>query len=107
MHLVSQIAGFLNQLYILIKIDKIVWYFACRYKFMEIKSWLKIFLVDKVKNVCYHSGHKTLKLTVSQEWMDEVNRFFACWYKFRTDNLLSHFWLVLTKDEVSEYLLNK
>ena len=29
---------------------------------MEIKSWLKNFLVDKVKNVYYHSGHKDSKI---------------------------------------------
>ena len=28
------------------------------------------------------SGHGTLKLTVSQKWTDEINWFFACWYKF-------------------------
>ena len=28
-------------------------------------------------------GHGILKLTVSQEWADRMNWFFACWYKFR------------------------
>ena len=35
------------------------------------------------KNVCYQSGHRTLKLTVSQEQTDGMNWFFTCWCKFR------------------------
>ena len=28
-------------------------------------------------------GHETLKSAASQEWIDEMSWFFACWYKFR------------------------
>ena len=35
-----------------------------------------------VKNGCDQSGLKDLKLTVSQEWIDGMNWFFACWCKF-------------------------
>ena len=31
-----------------------------------------------VKNGCGQSGHKTLKLAVSQEGVNEKNLFFAC-----------------------------
>ena len=30
-------------------------------------------------------GHGTLKSAVSQEWIDELDWFFACWYKFMKD----------------------
>ena len=36
-----------------------------------------------VKNGHGQSGHGILKLTVSQNWTDEIYWFFACWYKFR------------------------
>ena len=39
-------------------------------------SWSKKFWVGVVKNVCCQSGHRTLKLTVSQECTDQVNKFF-------------------------------
>ena len=39
------------------------------------------FWVGIVKNDCGQSGHRTLKLTVSQKWADGINGFFACWYK--------------------------
>ena len=39
--LANQIAVFLNQLYLQNKIKKIAWFFACWYKFMNIKSWLE------------------------------------------------------------------
>ena len=46
---------------------------------MEIKSWLKNVGVGMVKNGCGQSGHKTLKLALSQEGINEVNVFLACW----------------------------
>ena len=36
-------------------------------------SWSKNFWVGMVINGCGQSGHGTLKLTLSQEWNDEVN----------------------------------
>ena len=56
--------------------DEVAWFFACLYKFMEIKSWLKNIWWGVVKNGCGHSDHMTLKLAVSQEGIDEINGFF-------------------------------
>ena len=36
-----------------------------------------------VKNGDGHSRHGTLKLVISQELIDGINRFSACLYKFR------------------------
>ena len=38
--------------------------------------------MDMYKNGRGQSGHKTLKLTLSQEWIDEMNWFFLCFCKF-------------------------
>ena len=65
------------------QICEIAWFFACWYKFNQIKSWLQNFWMGVVKNGCSQSGHDTLKLTVSQEWIDGMIWFFTCWYKFR------------------------
>ena len=35
-----------------------------------------------VKNGCGLLGLGTIKSAVSQEWIDEMSWFFACWYKF-------------------------
>ena len=32
------------------------------------------------QNMCGQSGDRTPKLTVSEEWTDRINWFFACWY---------------------------
>ena len=45
---------------------------------MEIKSWLKNTGVGMVRNGCGHSGLKTLKLAVSQEGINGINRFLVC-----------------------------
>ena len=45
--------------------------------------------VGMVRNGHGLPGHGTLKLTVSQEWIDGMNWFFACWWKFRKAK--SHF----------------
>ena len=58
--------------------DERAWFFACRYIFMEIKSWLKNFGVNVVKNGCGHGVHGTPILTVSQEEINRVNWFFSC-----------------------------
>ena len=49
-----------------------------RYKFMETESWLKNTGMGVVKNGCGYSGHRTLKLAVSQEGLNGVDWFFAC-----------------------------
>ena len=44
------------------------------------------------------SGHRALKLTLSQKWTDEINWFFACWYKFRkAKSWFNDFWMGLLK----------
>ena len=56
--------------------DEVAWFFACWYKIMEFKSWLKNIWWGVVKNGCGHSDHMTLKLAVSQEGIDGINGFF-------------------------------
>ena len=69
--------------------DGKAWFFACWYKFMEIKSWSKNGLF----------GVGTLKSAVSQEWIDEMNWFFACWYKFRKVNsYFANYWVGTVKN---------
>ena len=41
---------------------------------LKLKFDQKVFWVDMVRNDQF--GHRTLKLTVSQEWADEINWFF-------------------------------
>ena len=36
-----------------------------------------------VRDGCCQPGYRTLKLAVSQEWVDGMDLFFACWWKFR------------------------
>ena len=90
----NQIAALLYQPYLQNKLIKLIfwtnWFFACWCKLMKIKSLLKISWVGMVKSGCDHSCHMSLKLAVSQEWIDGVNWFFACWYKFRKRNLLGN-----------------
>ena len=45
---------------------------------------LKILGVSMVKNGGGQSCDGTLKLTLSEEWTNEMNWFLACWYKFIT-----------------------
>ena len=70
----NQIAGFFNQPYLQNKSMK---YLACWYKFPWIKSWSKIVYMGMARNGCGQSGHWTLKLAVSQEWIDGMNWFFC------------------------------
>ena len=51
-------------------------------KFTKFKSWLKMSYLSMARNGCGQAGLWTLKLTVSQEWPDGINWFFASWYKF-------------------------
>ena len=82
MILVNQNGGFLNQIS-LEQNDEKAWFFACWYKFIEIKSWLKNTGVDVVINGCAHSGRRALKLAVSHEEVNGITWFLVCWYKFR------------------------
>ena len=54
-----------------------------------------------VKDGCGQPGHMTPKLTVSQEWIDEVNWFSACWYKFRK----AKWWLLLVHETLKSAVL--
>ena len=68
--------------------DGINWFFACWYKFMQIKRCLKIFGVDMVKNRCGQSGDGTLKWTVSKKWTDGITHFLHIdtdWQKLKAD----------------------
>ena len=47
-------------------------FFACWYKFMNIKNWLKILWLGMFKNGCGQSGLWTLKLILSEEWTDGI-----------------------------------
>ena len=68
-------------------------FFACWYKFMKIKSWLKIFWSGMFKNGCGQSGLWALKLIVSEEWTDGINRFFGMLVQIYTNyKLLEDFW---------------
>ena len=52
-----------------------------------------------VKNGCGQSGHSTLKLAVSQEWIDGRNWFFSCWCKFRkAKSFFNDSWVGLVKN---------
>ena len=59
--------------------DEKAWFFACWYRFMEIKSWSKSIVVGVVQNCCNNSGLRTLKLAVSQEGIRRINWFLVCW----------------------------
>ena len=48
-------------------------FFACWYRFMENRSWLKNIWVGMVKNGCGHSVLWTLKLAVCQGEMSGIN----------------------------------
>ena len=63
------------------QIDKIASFFVYWYK-LKAKSWSKSFWLSMVKNGCGQYGLWTLKLTVTQEWIDGINWFFGCWNKF-------------------------
>ena len=56
--------------------------FACRYRFMENRSWLRNIGMGVVRNGCGHSVFRTLKLAVCQGKMNEINWFLVCWYNF-------------------------
>ena len=52
------------------------------------------------KSVC-------VKLTLSQEWIDGMNWFFACWWKFRkAKSCLNAFWVGVVKTSF-DYLANE
>ena len=52
--------------------DEKDWFFTYWFKFIEIV----------VINGCAHSGHRNLKLAVSNKGINGINWFLVCWYKF-------------------------
>ena len=59
----------------------------------------KILEVDVVRIRCGYSGHKTLKLVVSQEVNNEIKQFLVCLYKFRKGkSYFNTFWVVVVKN---------
>ena len=59
-------------------------------------NWINWFLAKKG---CGLSGHGTLKSAVSQEWIDEMCWFFACWYKFRkAKSYFNNYWVGMVKN---------
>ena len=57
---------------------------------------IKNFWMGIARNRCGQSGHRTLKVAVSQEWIDGVDWFFAWWCKFRkAKKYFSDFWVNL------------
>ena len=72
-------------------------FFACWHNFMKIN--LKVLGACMVKNGCGQSCDGTLKLTVSEEWTDEINWFFACCYRFITVKIWSKVcWMGIVKN---------
>ena len=70
----NQIAEFFNQTYL--KTNQ--WnslMFCMLVQIQKTKIWSKSFWLGMVENGCGQSGHGTLKLTVSQEWIDGMNWF--------------------------------
>ena len=91
----SQIAGIFNQS----RINHWNGVIFCWYKFTQIKSWSENVWVGMVKNRFGQSGYGTLKLAVSQEWIDGINRFFACWCKCRkAKSYFTDFWVGMVKN---------
>ena len=60
---------------------------------VKLKVGQKCFLMGMVKDVCGQSCHGTLTLIASHEWTNEINWFFAWWYKFRkAKGYFNYFW---------------
>ena len=56
------------------------------------------FWVGVVRNGWGQFRHRTLKLAVSQKWIDAINRFLACWCKFeKAKSYFNDFWVGLVK----------
>ena len=55
------------------------WFFACCYKFIETKRWLKNIVMDFVKTGCGYSGLRTWKLAVFQVGINGINWLLIYW----------------------------
>ena len=91
-----QVVGFFNQPYLK---DKSMKHPDFLHVYTNLhKSWSKIFWVGMVKNGSGGSGYGTLNW-LSQERIDGINWFFACWYKFRkAKSNFTSFWVGLVKN---------
>ena len=100
---VSQIAGFLNYLFLQNKLMRQPHFFACQCKFTKIKSWLRIFWLVMVKNRCGQFSLWTLKLNLSEDWTDGINCFFVGWYRFtKIKNWSNVFWVGMVKNDCGQ-----
>ena len=72
------------------RIYGINWFFECWYKFRKAKSYCNNHWVGMVKNGHSLLTHGTPKFPVFQEWIDELNCFFAFWfwYRFKKDKIV-------------------
>ena len=93
----SQIAGFFIQPYLQNKSLK-------EPDFLHVdtnshKSWLKNFWMAVVRNGFGWAVHRALKLTRSQEWIDRMKSFFACWCRLRkAKSCFTDFWICVVKN---------
>ena len=75
------------------------WFFACWYNFTQVKWWLKILGLGLFKNGSGQSGDGTLKLNVSEKWIDGINWYFTCWYVITKIKSWSKiFWVSMIKN---------
>ena len=95
----NQIAGFFHQPYLQNSSMKKPDFLHVDTNSNKLKVDQNIFWVAIVRNVFGQSGHWTLKLALSQEWIDGINWFFACRYKFRkARSYFKDFWVGLVKN---------
>ena len=72
--------------------DEKLWFFACWYKFIEIKSWLRNIRMGVVINWCAHCGCRNLKLALSHREINGINWVLVFWYKFRKNQNYFNNW---------------
>ena len=76
-------------------------------KLHKLKGLSKRFWLGFVRNWSGQSGLGTLKLAVSQEWIDGINWFFACQFKLSNfKSFCDDFGVGVVKNEHG-YLLNE
>ena len=95
----KQIAGFFNQPYLQNKSIKYLDFLHVGTRLHELKVDLKFSARTWLKNGSGQSGHGTLKLTVSQKWIDGMNWYFACCSKFRKAKIyFNEFWVGMVRN---------
>ena len=67
--------------------DEFSWLFACSWILRKAKSYFNSYWVGIVKYGCGLVGHGILKSSFSQEKINKLSWFFACW------NWCNNFWL--------------